>query len=181
MNKAENEYMLQQLKVWMRYNQSDDGKSIHVITKEYPMGFWDTWKEIKARKLEFKEKNQIYIGIVGTRSRDSYKDFNLLQKKWELFYNANKAKDIVIVSGLCSKGGDKFALFLYRNYATKKLWFPAQWDLYGTKAGIIRNTDIALVSEILIAMVKPDRKGGTEDTIIKFLSRQGHTKNLYLL
>jgi hypothetical protein len=38
-----------------------------------------------------------------------------------------------------------------------------------------------MVSQELIAMVRSDRKGGTEDTIIKFCTIQGHTKNLIVL
>jgi len=177
MNLKTNIYLLQQFNLWIKHNEADYNKSIYEVTKEW-LGFWDIWKEIKARKFEYKKENQLYIGIVGTRSRDHYEDFHICQEEFKKHYTN---KEIVIVSGLCSKGADKFALFISRNSGTKKLWFPAEWEKYGTKAGIIRNTDIALVSDILIAMVRPDRKGGTEDTIIKFCARQGHTKNLYLL
>ena len=36
-------------------------------------------------------------------------------------------------------------------------------------AGFVRNGDIAKDSDVLIACVAPDRTGGTEDTIKKFL------------
>lgn len=172
------EYLLHQLNLWMSHNEADYNKTIYEVRDEW-LGFWDTWKEIKARKLEFKKENQLYIGIVGTRSRDSYEDFHICQEAFKKHYTTEK--EIVIVSGLCSKGADKFALFIQRNSATKKIWFPAEWDKYGTKAGIIRNTDIAMVSDRLIAMVRPDRKGGTEDTIVKFCAIQGNSNNLFLL
>ena len=45
--------------------------------------------------------------------------------------------------------------------------YYAQWNKLGKCAGYARNTDIARDSDILIAVVNKDRKGGTEDTIKK--------------
>lgn len=45
--------------------------------------------------------------------------------------------------------------------------FRADWKNYGKSAGFIRNGNIADKSDILIAIVAKDRKGGTEDTIRK--------------
>ena len=117
------------------------------------------------------------IGIVGTRRRDSQKDFLQTEKAFLRFYMAEvlsgiKEKD-TICSGLCPKGGDRFAVILSKKYNTKTLWFPAEWDKYGRSAGFKRNTDIAQKSDILIAVVAKDRTGGTEDTIKKFIKFHG--------
>ena len=173
-------FLLEKLHSWMEFNHTDVNKTVHDMKKEYPLEFWDVWKEIKARKLKWEKPNEFYLGIVGSRVRDSYEDYNLLNKVYRKLTN-DSIRDIVIISGLCTRGGDKFATILYKTFGTKKLWFPAEWDKYGNKAGFLRNTDIALVSEKIVALVRQDRKGGTEDTIIKFCARQGHTKNLYLL
>lgn len=106
------------------------------------------------------------IGIIGTRRRDSKNDFLKVEKEFLKYY---KEGDI-ICSGLCPKGGDKFALDLSKKYNTETLWFPADWNIHGVVAGFLRNTDIAKNSDILIACVSKDRTGGTEDTIKKYLS-----------
>ena len=116
------------------------------------------------------------IGIVGTRRRDSEKDF---QKVRAAFLKVYKWGD-TICSGLCPKGADRFAVILAKRYRTKKLWFPPDWEKYGSSAGFIRNTDIAKRSYILIACVAEDRKGGTEDTIKKFTKFHG-SANLILV
>jgi len=109
------------------------------------------------------------IGIVGTRSRDSEEDLKIIEK---LFLEHYKPGD-TICSGLCPKGADRFAVILQKKYKTKKKWFPANWQKYGIAAGFIRNTNIAKFSNILIACVSKDRKGGTEDTIKKFMKFHG--------
>ena len=105
------------------------------------------------------------IGIVGSRRRDSNKDFMLIE---EAFKNIYEPGDI-ICSGLCPKGGDRCAVILAKEYKTETLWFPADWKKYGRSAGFARNGDIAKASDILIACVAADRKGGTEDTIKKYI------------
>jgi hypothetical protein len=106
------------------------------------------------------------IGIIGTRKRDSKQDFRLVYSEFEKVYEEGDT----ICSGLCPKGGDRFAVILSEMYDTKVLWFPVQWGKYGKSAGFRRNTDIAENSDILIACVSPDRKGGTEDTVRKFIN-----------
>ena len=115
------------------------------------------------------------IGIIGTRRRDSFNDFEKVEKAFLKVYK----KGDVICSGLCPKGGDRFAVLLSKMYNTEALWFPADWNKHGKKAGFVRNTDIARESDILIACVADDRKGGTEDTIKKYL-KFGKTE-LYLV
>lgn len=79
-----------------------------------------------------------------------------------------------------SKGGDRFAVLLQKKYNLDYIWHRAQWKIYGKEAGFIRNKYIAKDSDILIARVHPDRKGGTEDTINKFVYLKGR-KNLIIV
>ena len=119
------------------------------------------------------------IGIIGTRRRDSHEDF---LKVRDVFMDVYQAGDSVC-SGLCSKGGDRFAVMLADEFKlpdNKRFWFPAEWKKYGKSAGFIRNTDIALTSDVLIACVSKDRTGGTEDTIRKFIKHKG-CSNLMLV
>ena len=111
------------------------------------------------------------IGIVGSRTRNSYKDFLIVSKLFFVIYNKND----IIVSGGCSKGGDRFAEKLADKFDIPITIFKADWSL-GRHAGFLRNTDIAKESDILIACVAADRKGGTEDTIKKF--KKFHSKGL---
>ena len=104
------------------------------------------------------------IGIVGSRRRNSEDDYKIVVK---VFFD-NYVKGDIIVSGGCPKGADHFAeLIASSNDICIKI-FPANWNKYGRGAGIIRNTDIAKMADMLIACVAADRKGGTEDTVKKF-------------
>lgn len=69
------------------------------------------------------------------------------------------------------KGGDKFAEQLAEELGIRDemVIFPADWKRFGRGAGFVRNTDIAELSEYLIACVAEDRTDGTEDTIKKFM------------
>ncbi len=111
---------------------------------------------------------------MGTRRRDELDDLRLIVNEFRKLYNPSK--DIVVVSGLCPQGADRFAADnIYQKFRTRKLWFPAEWHL-GRHAGFVRNTEIARWSDWLIATPAPDRKGGTEDTIKKW--QRFHKDNL---
>ena len=124
------------------------------------------------------------IGIVGTRTRFSDADFILVANEFKRFY---KEGETIICSGGCHIGADLFAKKLYERYKIPYLEFPANWEKYGKRAGAIRNHMIAEVSDILIAMVRPEStaKGGsyhsgTEITIDSFKAR-GKADHLFLL
>ena len=120
------------------------------------------------------------IGIIGSRRRNSEKDFEQLLKWFNLIYEPGDC----IVSGGCPKGGDKFAEQLAKmlmmdiielkdgdipetnDSHTIYIHYP-QWEKHGKIAGFYRNTFIARDSDILIALIAKDRKGGTEDTLRK--------------
>ena len=105
-----------------------------------------------------------HIGVVGSRRRNSNTDYKIVTDK---FFEVYEPGD-VIVSGHCSKGADSFAEMIANCSHIPIILYPANWKEYGRAAGFIRNTDIANKSDVLIACVAHDRKGGTEDTIKKF-------------
>ena len=106
------------------------------------------------------------IGIIGTRKRDTRED---RQKISTAFLNIYEHGD-EIVSGGCSAGGDRFAEELAKLFQIPIKIYYAEWERRGRVAGFIRNRLIARDADVLIACVAPDRKGGTEDTIRKFLA-----------
>lgn len=105
-----------------------------------------------------------YIGIIGSRRRDSTADLKIVEEAFLKIYEDGD----IIVSGGCPRGADRFAEILARRHQVPILIHYAQWTRKGRAAGFIRNTDIAEDSDVLIACVAPDRTGGTEDTILKF-------------
>lgn len=118
------------------------------------------------------------LGIIGSRRRDSPEDFLLVK---------TKATELIkpyfidtIVSGGCPLGADRFAPLIAQQLNLKMIVYPANWKLHGRTAGFIRNSDIALWSDILLACVAEDRIGGTEDTIRKFIKLHS-PKNLFIV
>lgn len=116
-----------------------------------------------------------YIGIIGTRRRDTSEAFSKIKSKFFEIYEDGDW----IVSGGCKKGGDRFAEKLARENGIPIIIFHADWKKFKNGAGFLRNTDIAEHSDIIIACVSKDRTGGTEDTIKKFQKMK--KSDLYLV
>ena len=116
------------------------------------------------------------IGIIGSRRRDSHEDFKAVSDAFESIYEDGDR----IVSGGCPKGGDFFAERLALRHGISILVHYPAWNKYGKSAGFRRNTTIAKDADVLIACVSEDRKGGTEDTIRKFLEEK-NVSNLILV
>lgn len=117
------------------------------------------------------------IGVIGARSRDTFEDellvFDQIKKLW-------LKNNTIICSGGCREGGDAFARRLSYLHQLPYLEFPAEWNRKGKSAGFQRNGDIAEWSDFLIACVSENRKGGTEDTIEKYIKLKG-TEYLFLV
>jgi hypothetical protein len=106
------------------------------------------------------------IGIIGTRSRDGSRNLDLIRKALLGIYEQGDE----IVSGGCPQGGDRFAEMLAKEQQIPIKIYYAQWMLKGKSAGFQRNELIARDADVMIACVALDRKGGTEDTIKKYLA-----------
>lgn len=117
------------------------------------------------------------IGIVGSRRRNTPDDYALTLAAFLKVYEVGDT----LVSGGCPQGGDAFAEKISNTFAIPILLHRAEWNKYGRSAGFQRNGLIANDANVLIAVVAPDRKGGTEDTIRKFLSRPGITSDNLIL
>ncbi len=107
------------------------------------------------------------IGICGSRRRNSIQDFKLVCREFLAIYEPGD----IIISGGCPDGADHFVEWLAEEKKIPICVFPPNWSKYGKYAGFHRNGYIADQSDVLIACVSLDRKGGTEDTIKKFLNK----------
>ena len=105
------------------------------------------------------------IGIIGSRRRNSQADYALVYNAFVAIYEPGDH----IVSGGCPQGGDAFAERIAKHLQIPITIYYAQWDRLGKSAGFARNGDIAREANVLLACVAPDRAGGTEDTIKKYL------------
>lgn len=108
------------------------------------------------------------IIIIGSRRRNEPEDFLIVEQELFRVYEEGD----LLVSGGCSKGGDRFAEELSAKHNIWMVDWPAEWNKdgqYRRWAGFERNTIIANNGDIVIACVASDRTGGTEDTIKKFL------------
>jgi hypothetical protein len=106
------------------------------------------------------------IGVIGSRSRDSLgHDLGIVKKAVMNVYEEGD----MLVSGGASAGADRFAEMIARTEQIPIIIYYAKWKKYGMSAGFQRNGDIAEEADILVACVNPDRTGGTEDTIKKFI------------
>lgn len=85
------------------------------------------------------------IIVAGSRKFNNY---YLLKTKLNNIL-ANK-DDIEIVSGTAD-GADKLGERYAEQYKFKLTKFPAKWDLYGGSAGYIRNEEMAMYADALVA------------------------------
>lgn len=120
--------------------------------------------------ITMKHSPRFCVGIIGTRRRDTGKAYAKVEKTFNEL-SISVRKDCWIISGGCPKGGDRFAEIIAKKYGLPILIIHADWKKYGKSAGFKRNTPVAEMSDYLIACVAKDRKGGTEDTIKKFLKK----------
>lgn len=117
------------------------------------------------------------IGIIGSRSRNSTEDYELVKAKFFEIYNEGD----IICSGGCGIGGDRFAKYIHEAFKIPYLEFPANWTKYGKKAGFLRNVHIAKWSDILIVCQNPNEpKGGTAHTVERFLACKPRDKVIFV-
>lgn len=126
--------------------------------------------------------HKFYVGVVGSRRRDEQSDYRIVLDAFLrlLQFSGRRVDDlsVVIVSGGCSLGGDRFAEIIAREYRMQMIIHKPDRDAFpntpdrwrSTKQNYARNELVARDSrDALIACVAPDRRGGTEDTIRRWV------------
>jgi hypothetical protein len=96
------------------------------------------------------------IAVIGSRN---FNDYNRLKRILDLYPIST------IVSGGAS-GADSLAEKYADEKKLTKQIFPAQWDLFGKKAGFIRNTTIIENCDMVIVFWDGSSKG-TKDSLDK--------------
>ena len=119
------------------------------------------------------------IGIIGTRRRDNSNDCDLVINALKGIWSRGDR----LVSGGCKQGGDRFAEYIAREWIVpitihlpdKRQLDPELLELNPkaayAKINYARNALVARDADVLIAVVAPDRKGGTENTIESFVHK----------
>jgi hypothetical protein len=126
------------------------------------------------------------IGMIGSRRRNTEQDKHIMRIALKTILDKCGVEvPVTIVSGGCKKGGDRFAEELAKEFNIPiKIHYPEVKKNCSKKEYAIscwnRNTLIADDSDILISLVAKDRKGGTEDTIKKFLRVNSREKVIIL-
>ncbi len=99
--------------------------------------------------------NMIQVIIAGGRD---FNDYELLCSRMDHLLSKRSLSEVTIISG-CAKGADSLAIRYAsdRGYSIQK--FPADWDKYGKRAGILRNEQMANVATHLVAFWDGKSKG----------------------
>lgn len=91
-------------------------------------------------------EDKFYLLIVGSRSskQDLIKYQPMFTKLIDnvISKQLENRKEIIIVHGGCSTGGDKLADIYAKEKGYKIKVFPANWSKYGKRAGYIRNEEM---------------------------------------
>lgn len=126
---------------------------------------------------------ELFVGIVGSRRRNSLSDRKLVFKIVENLVSKFADRKVILVSGACPKGADHFASEAARSFSLEIVEFPVPKQNYESRgqfaqAAFARNKLIADRSDIGFALVSDDRTGGTENTISHFKSQK---KKVYVV
>lgn len=97
------------------------------------------------------------VAIVGSRR---FTSLGKVQK-----YVASLPKDTVVISG-GAPGVDRIAENAARRLGLEVVVYPAQWDVYGKMAGVIRNSQIVEAADRVVAFWDM-KSSGTKDTLDK--------------
>lgn len=101
-----------------------------------------------------KRMKEFRVIIAGGRD---FTDYAILERKMDHLLS-RIAEPIVIICGK-ARGTDTLGEQYARNRGYQVREFPANWDLYGKKAGYIRNEEMAKNADALVAFWDGESRG----------------------
>ncbi len=124
------------------------------------------------------QEKPIRLAVVGSRNLLADNDQNRLffYAMLDQVIDANfRDKSICIVTGDEKNGADRLAKEYAEEMGIPCIVKKADWDLYPNRraAGPIRNSEIVLESDVMIAFPPTSRRGGTHDSIEKMEKKGG--------
>lgn len=99
-------------------------------------------------------KDTFRVIIAGGREFD---DYSLLEKTMDNLLSNIKA-DIIVVCGM-AHGADSLGEKYAKSKGYQVDYYPAQWNLYGKRAGYIRNEQMAKNADALVAFWNGQSRG----------------------
>jgi hypothetical protein len=93
--------------------------------------------------------------VIIAGSRD-FNDYNSLERKMNVILK--NQDDVTIISGT-ARGADKLGERYAEENHHKLVKYPALWDLYGKKAGYMRNEEMARSSDAAVVFWDGKSKG----------------------
>lgn|SRR3954462_2672541 len=116
------------------------------------------------------KKKQFTILITGSRTWDDYETIctKIIEVLTEYVEENPELKSapidwLTIMHGDCSQGADKLADIFARDVLKCNIRkFGAQWNVYGKKAGYMRNfTMVSTMPDVCLAFIRDKSKGAT--------------------
>jgi hypothetical protein len=104
------------------------------------------------------ENNTFKVIVAGGRD---FFDYDLMKRKLDVILS--KKDNVVIVSGTAT-GADSLGERYAREHNLLISYFPALWNIYGSKAGFYRNEEMANYAEACICFWD-GKSSGTKDMI----------------
>jgi hypothetical protein len=93
--------------------------------------------------------------IAGSRN---FNDYDLFKEKC-IFYLKKRVKDGLCIFSGCANGADSLTLRFAKEYGIDVEEYPAEWNKYGKKAGMLRNSEMLKNAHALIAFWDGKSKG----------------------
>lgn len=99
--------------------------------------------------------------LMITGSRDWDDKMTIDRALFEYWYNGGRTNDILLIEG-GAKGADRLARDCWRTAGFQTEEFPADWDQYGKRAGILRNIQMLDTQpEAVLAFIRNNSRGAT--------------------
>lgn len=101
--------------------------------------------------------------ILFTGSRTWTNEQTIIDAITEAIVRAGaKQEDTVFIHGACPRGADNIVHQLAQRWGVEENAHPAEWDIYGRRAGFVRNrVMVELGPDICLAFIKDSSKGAT--------------------